>query len=83
MVMDEMRKNPVPKGMNRRELKRLIAVLREIRKVATMDNANFFVFDEKSKEKMNEIKALSHVWRTSWIISPLDLLIDRYEEALL
>lgn len=60
----------------------LLSVLKEIRDTAKMENANFFVFDEKSAEKMDEVRELSHVWRTSWIISPLNVLIERYEKAL-
>lgn len=74
--------NPVPKSMPRKEMEALLSTLKEIRRVAEMKDANFFVFDDKSKEKMDEIRELSHVWRTSWIISPLDVLIERYEKAL-
>lgn len=74
--------NPVPKSMPRKEMEALLSTLKEIRRTAEMKDANFFAFDERSKEKMNEIRELSHVWRTSWIISPLDVLIERYENAL-
>lgn len=77
-----IKNNPAPKSMPRKEMEALLSVLKEIRQTAQMDNANFFVFDEKSAEKMDEIRELSHVWRTSWIISPLDVLIKRYEDAL-
>lgn len=74
--------NECPKSMPRKEAEALLITLKEIREVATMKNASFFAFDENSKEKMDEIRELSHVWRTSWILSPLDVLIARYEKLL-
>lgn len=71
-----------PKTMPKKETEALLRELREIRQVATMETANFFPFVEDSEEKMNELRALTRVWRQSWIIEPLDRLIERYESHL-
>ena len=68
--------------MPRKEAEALLENLKDIRRYATMENADFFVFDKESELKMAEIRKLTHVWRTSWILAPLDFLIERYEKFL-
>ena len=82
MFMYDDLEGHAPKSMPRKETKKLLSILKEIRRTATMERANFFVFDDESESKMLEIKKLTHVWRTSWILSPLDYLIERYEKVL-
>ncbi len=72
-------KRPVPKSMPKKEREMLIDVLRNIQHTARMENAHFYVFDKDGDEKMKEIRSVSKIWRESYIISPLERLIYRYE----
>ena len=76
-----MRKHPTPPRMPKRETEALLSILRDMRRVATMEDTNFFVFDEDSDEKMAEIRELTRLWRQSYLLSPLDFLISRYEKV--
>lgn len=71
--------HPVPKSMPKKEMAWLLRELREIRRTATMENASFYVFDKDEPAKMEQIRELTRSWRNSWLIGPLDRLIERYE----
>ena len=67
----------VPATMPKRETAMLVSLLKEIRETATMKTANFYVFDPDSDQKMDELRKLTRVWRRSWLIAPLDDIIER------
>ena len=68
-----------------------LAILKEIARTATMDNASFCFPNEvvlASRESFGEfenltvdelIKARTKIWRDSWIVSPLEDLIAKLE----
>ena len=62
----------VPKTMPKREMELLIQSLKRIRLSATMKAADF----------PNEWKQEMRLWRETWLLAPLDDLIERYEAAL-
>ncbi len=64
----------VPKSMPKKEREMLLSELKELRRVATMETANF-----GSQGSTENIKRQTKVWRGSWLIAPLDRLIERYE----
>lgn len=76
-----MKQNTPPK-MPIRETRYLIDALSEIKRVATMETADFYVFDPDRKTKNAELKERTRLWRESYIIRPLAELIERYENAL-
>lgn len=51
--------------------------LKEIVNTATMNNASFYMNNE---EKNNEIKRVTRLWRETWIISPLNHIINDIEK---
>jgi len=59
---------PVPKSMPKKETERLLSILVGVRNSATMASAAF----------PDNLKEETRLWRDSWIISPLDAIIDRY-----
>ncbi|MBI5933300.1 MAG: hypothetical protein HY867_06295 [Chloroflexi bacterium] len=61
-------RNPVPSTMPIREAEMLVEKLKELRKTATMD----------STLCTEEVKRDLKVWRETWLIAPLDDLIERY-----
>lgn len=60
---------PLTKTMPRKEARLLVSLLRELRETATMKNADF----------PQELKDKTRLWRNTWLVSPLDDLIERYE----
>lgn len=66
--MSYMKTHPVPKTMPKRERAELVLALERIRDIATMETA---ALDP-------EIKEITRLWRESWIIEPLERLIERY-----
>ena len=62
----------VPKTMPVREMRRMLDELRKIRQTATMETADF----------NSEIKRATSLWRKTWLLNPLDALIERYEDDL-
>lgn len=64
----------VPKSMPKGEREMLLSELEELRRVATMESANF-----GSDETTESIKRQTDLWRNSWLIAPLERLIKRYE----
>lgn len=67
--------------MPKRETEALISELKEIARVAKMETANFGGMGGGS-DPTDFIRERTRLWRNSWIISPLEALIERYEQAL-
>ena len=65
-------RRPVPRSMPVREMEMLLAVLKDIRRVATKKNPYF----------PDDVKSTTTLWREAWPIAPLDELIERYEGGL-
>lgn len=80
-----------PKSLPKGEIKGLIEELKEIREIATMNTAKFTRIRETQLNEMLKIdpkyvsefiRERTRIWRHSWIIDPLDELIERYEAHL-
>jgi hypothetical protein len=74
-----------PPKMPKRELQALISELKQIAKVARMESCDFGSIGNASignKNPTQFIRERTKLWRHSWIIGPLEELIDRYEKAL-
>lgn len=89
--MTYMQRNPPPRGMPKREVRALIEELKELLDVAEMKSANFdSPFDSPltnsvpiDPQRPTEfIRDRTRIWRQSWLIRPLQALIDRYEATL-
>lgn len=63
-----------------RETDKLIRVLTDIRDTTTMKTARFGSIGDETKTQ--EIEELTRLWRNTWIIGPLEELIERYENAI-
>lgn len=76
--------------MKMMELWKIINDLKDIRRIATMDTAKFSTwcmpFNSKYRKEMTSdelndiIKTTTEMWRVSYIISPLDVLIEKLEK---
>lgn len=72
----------VPKSMPKKETEALVEELKELRRVATFESAGFFIFEDDAEERNNEIREITKLYRESWLIRPLDELIERYEAVI-
>lgn len=71
---------PVPASMPLKEAKRIRQCLIQLRDTATMETANFSRPDLKGSVEMDKaIKDMTKLWRESWLIDPLNAMIERYE----
>jgi hypothetical protein len=75
-----MEKHKQPPKMPKQETEALLSELRELHKDAMMKNANFSRGSKENPTKF--IKERTHLWRRTWLIIPLERLIERYERAL-
>lgn len=66
------------KTLGRREAKKMFYSLCDVRRTATMEGANF---DIRRPGVTKEIKDITKLWRRSWIIAPLDRIIERIAET--
>lgn len=53
------------------DLRRVLSIVREVQETATMENADF---DESIKER-------TELWRSTWLIRPLDVAIGLLERV--
>lgn len=67
------------KPLGRRQAYDVLRLLREARESATMKNASFGGFGKEGEKKTKEIKEETRLYRQSWIISPLDRVINQLE----
>lgn len=86
-----MRANRLPVGMPKQEREALITELKELLVIAKMERANFdhypaeevvanFIKGEPNPTTVTDfIKERTELWRKSWLIGPLEALIERYE----
>lgn len=68
--------------MTNREKAAIVQQLREIRDVSTMKSANFRLGDEPfpfGLDVTELVKIATRLWRSSWIIGPLNVLIAELE----
>lgn len=75
----------VPKTMPKKELVMLLNALREIRRSATFKLASFKdlkVIQDNPARSESTVKEVTSPFRRSWIIDPLDEIIERYENYL-
>ena len=76
-----MERHKQPPKMPKQETRALLSELRELHRTATMESANF---DGSNREHRTEfIREKTQLWRETWLISPLEKLIERYERALI
>lgn len=65
-----------------RHKSQIIQQLREIRNIATMENASFRVGDDPGPfgaDVTDLVRQATRLWRNSWIVGPLDELIAELE----
>ena len=75
-----MERHKQPPKMPKQETEALLSELRELHRTATMENADFGRGNKENPTGF--IKERTQLWRKSWLISPLEKLIERYERAL-
>lgn len=64
-------------NLGKRRLNRLLKELKELRRISTMESANFDIYNPETTEF---IKEKTKLYRESYLISPLDRLIEEFEE---
>ena len=64
----------VPKTMPKSEREMLLSELKELRRTASMEMAHF-----GNDETTESIRCQTKIWRDTWLIGPLEMLIKRYE----
>lgn len=77
------------KNLGKKKVKNILRRLENIRRTATMENASFYLNKENkdwlkmgNEADTNKIKEATHLWRSSWIILPLDEVIKELESIL-
>lgn len=64
-------------NLGKKRLNRLIDKLKELRRISTMETANFDIFNPQTTIF---IKETTRLYRESWLIEPLDRLIEEFEK---
>jgi len=79
-----MEYNKLPKGMPKKEREALLTELRQLLSCAKMENANFnSLFDDVEFDPKNPdayIKEKTRLFRDSYLVYPLEELIERYND---
>lgn len=69
--------NNKPPQMPQRELRSLLIILRNVLRAAKMEDASFGMIGSDN-DPTEFIKERTRVYRQSWIVAPLEELIERY-----
>ena len=74
--------------MYKRELKKLKTELEVVRRTATMEHSHFENITSNATHTVNErevtdfVRERTRLWRESWLVHPLDVMIERIEDCL-
>ncbi|KKN71929.1 hypothetical protein LCGC14_0415750 [marine sediment metagenome] len=75
--------------IRKRQVNRIVDELKEIRRISTMDSADFSNSTDKPMDLPKErkgvtayVKRLTRLWRWTWLTEPLDRAIDQLEHEL-
>ena len=78
--LDYFRNTKAPKTLTAKELVNLCLELKELIRVAKMEGAQFGSLSDNRVDTL--IKDETRPYRETWLIYPLEVLLDRYELAL-
>lgn len=74
--------NKLPKSMPKREKEALVSTLEEVVRAAKMESADFGNGASPEENPTQFIKETVDLHHHTWIVSPLEALIDRYKAEL-
>lgn len=60
-------------------LARAIDEIREAHRCATMKDCHLYPMDPNGDKKMDDLRELTDLWRSSWILSPLESGLERLD----
>lgn len=73
---------PLPKSMPKTEREQLVMILKRLKEHAELTNANFghaMIHISGERTITEYVKETTRLYRASWLIHPIQELIDRYE----
>jgi len=74
--------------IGKKKMRRIVSELKEIKRVATMKTASFSSiasigdFPSKEKDVDSFIKERTRLWRRSWLVDPLQKIIEDLSKGL-